>query len=114
MLVDILWISQQRIIQIFRGSRGALNDEVQLQRTMLRSPLAVGEESLPDSKLVFAENGRCISDFRLKFYKRSSDDLHLLDEQQILYLSLVYQTQRSRCIRPGLNYVLLFVDQHHV
>ncbi|GFU55373.1 hypothetical protein TNCV_200351 [Trichonephila clavipes] len=39
--------------------------EVQLQRTLLYHPLAVGEHSLLDSKLVPAENGRGVRDFRL-------------------------------------------------
>ncbi|GFW92136.1 hypothetical protein TNCV_3540221 [Trichonephila clavipes] len=55
--------------------------------------MAIGEDSLADSKLVFAENGRRVSDFRLTLYKWS-DDSHLLDEQQLLYLTSVYQPQR--------------------
>ncbi|GFX81837.1 hypothetical protein TNCV_2570371 [Trichonephila clavipes] len=39
--------------------------EVQLQRPLLYHPLAVGEDSLLDSKLVLVENGRGVSDFRL-------------------------------------------------
>ncbi|GFX92815.1 hypothetical protein TNCV_2657291 [Trichonephila clavipes] len=41
-----------------------------------------GEHSLPDSKLVLAENGRDIRHFRLTLFKRS-DDLHLCDDQQL-------------------------------
>ncbi|GFY34169.1 hypothetical protein TNCV_2504721 [Trichonephila clavipes] len=37
--------------------------EVQLQRTLLFYPLKVAEDSLPDSKLVLAENERGISDY---------------------------------------------------
>ncbi|GFS94440.1 hypothetical protein TNCV_2014651 [Trichonephila clavipes] len=85
----------------------------QLQRTLLYHPLAVGEDSLPDSKLVLAENGRGVSDFRLTIYKQS-DGSHLRNEQQLLYLTQVYQPQRSRCFLPGLDCVQLFVDQHHV
>ncbi|GFU87399.1 hypothetical protein TNCV_2716841 [Trichonephila clavipes] len=36
-----------------------MNYKVLLQLTLLYLPLAVGEESLLDSKLVLAENGRC-------------------------------------------------------
>ncbi|GFU56862.1 hypothetical protein TNCV_2437411 [Trichonephila clavipes] len=42
--------------------------EVQLQRTLLFHPLAVGEDSLPDSKLVLTENGRGEDDYRLPLY----------------------------------------------
>ncbi|GFW87367.1 hypothetical protein TNCV_1267401 [Trichonephila clavipes] len=75
--------------------------------------MTVGEESLLDSKLVLTENGRRVSDFRLALHKRS-DDPHLRDEQQLLYLTRVYQPQRLRCFLPGLNCVQLFVDQHPV
>ncbi|GFS60205.1 hypothetical protein TNCV_2827091 [Trichonephila clavipes] len=34
-----------------------INYEVQLQRTLLYHPMAVGEDSMPGSKLVFVENG---------------------------------------------------------
>ncbi|GFV55990.1 hypothetical protein TNCV_249861 [Trichonephila clavipes] len=60
--------------------------EIQLKRTLMYYPLAVGEDSLLYSKLVLAENGRGGSDFRLTLYKRS-DDSHLSDEQQLLYLT---------------------------
>ncbi|GFV67735.1 hypothetical protein TNCV_4624151 [Trichonephila clavipes] len=83
--------------------------EVQLQLTLLHHPLAVGEDSLPDSKLALAGNGRSVRNFRLTFYKRS-DDSHLRDEQQRLYWTLVYQPQHSRCFIPGLNCIQLFVD----
>ncbi|GFT68940.1 hypothetical protein TNCV_1804691 [Trichonephila clavipes] len=39
--------------------------EVQLQRNLLYQLPTVGEESLPDSKLVLAENGRGVNDFRI-------------------------------------------------
>ncbi|GFY33976.1 hypothetical protein TNCV_4596841 [Trichonephila clavipes] len=83
--------------------------EVQLQ---LYQPLVVGEESLSDSNLVLAENERGVSDFRSTLYKRSGD-FHLSDEQQLLYLTRVYQPQRSRYFLSGLGYVQLFVYQHH-
>ncbi|GFV17780.1 hypothetical protein TNCV_989911 [Trichonephila clavipes] len=63
-----------------------MNYEVQLQRTLLYYPLAVGEDSLPDSKLVLAENGRGVSDFRLTLYKTSHDS-YLRDEQPLLYFT---------------------------
>ncbi|GFS55213.1 hypothetical protein TNCV_4799481 [Trichonephila clavipes] len=50
--------------------------------------------------------------FSLTLYKRF-DNSHLRDEQQLLYLTRVYQAQRSKCFLPGLDYVQLFVDQHH-
>ncbi|GFX54423.1 hypothetical protein TNCV_3825221 [Trichonephila clavipes] len=53
--------------------------EVQMQCTLLEPPLAVGEESLPDSELILAENGIGVSDYHLTHCKRS-DDLHLRDE----------------------------------
>ncbi|GFV38427.1 hypothetical protein TNCV_4393081 [Trichonephila clavipes] len=65
-----------------------MNYEVQQQLTLLHHPLEVGEDSLPDSKLVLAEKGKGVSDFRLTLYKRS-DDSHLRDEQQLLYFTLV-------------------------
>ncbi|GFU59566.1 hypothetical protein TNCV_3185391 [Trichonephila clavipes] len=55
--------------------------EVQLAFTSLYQPVAVGEESLPDSKLVLTENEGSVSGFRLTLYKWS-DDSHLCDEQQ--------------------------------
>ncbi|GFW91642.1 hypothetical protein TNCV_4500611 [Trichonephila clavipes] len=64
--------------------------EVQLHCELLYHPLAVGEDSLPNSTLVLAESKRGVSDFRLTHYKRS-DDSHLRDEQQLLYLTLNYQ-----------------------
>ncbi|GFY24675.1 hypothetical protein TNCV_1017211 [Trichonephila clavipes] len=51
--------------------------------------------------------------FFFTLYKRS-DDSHLRDEQQLLYLTLVYQPQRSRCFFPGLDSMQLFVNQHHI
>ncbi|GFY30876.1 hypothetical protein TNCV_3120361 [Trichonephila clavipes] len=75
--------------------------------------LAVGEDILPDSKLVLAENGRGVSDFRLALYKRSEDS-HLRDEQQLLCFNLVNQPQLSTCFLRGLDCVQLFVDHHHV
>ncbi|GFU49619.1 hypothetical protein TNCV_4143871 [Trichonephila clavipes] len=63
---------------------------------------SLGENSMQDSKLVLAENGRGVSDFRLTYYKQS-DDSHLNDEQQLLYLTRVYQPQRSRCFLPGFQ-----------
>ncbi|GFX38163.1 hypothetical protein TNCV_3837621 [Trichonephila clavipes] len=65
-----------------------MNYEVHLQLTLLYHLLTVGEDSLPDSKLILDENGRGISGFRLTLYKRS-DDSYLRDEQQLLYLTLV-------------------------
>ncbi|GFX25339.1 hypothetical protein TNCV_1274991 [Trichonephila clavipes] len=44
------------------------------------------EDSLPDLKLVLTENGRGVSVFCLKLYKRS-DDSYLCDEQQLFYLT---------------------------
>ncbi|GFX61151.1 putative DD41D transposase [Trichonephila clavipes] len=87
--------------------------EVQFQRTLLYHPLAVGEDSLPDSKLLLAKNCGGISDFRLNLYKWS-DDSHLRDGQQFLHLTGVYQPQRSRCFLPGWDCVQLFFDQNHV
>ncbi|GFX43892.1 hypothetical protein TNCV_4111711 [Trichonephila clavipes] len=55
-----------------------------------------GEDSLPDSKLVLAENMSGVRDFRFTFYKWYNDS-RLRDEQQLLYLP-----------RPS------FLDQHHV
>ncbi|GFX28948.1 hypothetical protein TNCV_3029911 [Trichonephila clavipes] len=57
----------------------------EILHTLLDHPLAVGEDSLPDSKLIFAENGRSALDFRSTLYKWS-DDSYLRDEQQLLYL----------------------------
>ncbi|GFU80642.1 hypothetical protein TNCV_1549091 [Trichonephila clavipes] len=84
--------------------------EVHLQCSLLYHPLAVGEVNLPDSKLVLFENGRVTSDFSLTHYKRS-DDSQLHDEQQLLYLTLVYQPQRSGCFLHSLDCVQLLVDQ---
>ncbi|GFV43564.1 hypothetical protein TNCV_1690081 [Trichonephila clavipes] len=85
---------------------------VQLLRTFLYQPLAVEADSLLDSKLVFAENGIGVSDFRLTLHKRS-DDSHLRDVQQLLYLTRVCQPPRSRCFLPGLDCVQHFVNQHY-
>ncbi|GFV04403.1 down syndrome cell adhesion molecule [Trichonephila clavipes] len=49
----------------------------------------VVEDSLPESRLVLAETGRHVRDFRLTLYKRS-DDLNLQDKQSIFYLTRVY------------------------
>ncbi|GFU49311.1 hypothetical protein TNCV_4122191 [Trichonephila clavipes] len=87
--------------------------EAQLERTFLYHRLVIGEDNLTDSKLVLAENGRDVSEFHLTLYKWS-DDSHLCNEQQNLYLTLVYQTQQSRCFLPSLDCVQLFIDQHHV
>ncbi|GFX71680.1 hypothetical protein TNCV_4131261 [Trichonephila clavipes] len=87
--------------------------EVKLQHTLLYLSLAVGEDSLQDSKLVLAKNRRGVSDFRLTLYKQSNDS-HLRDEQQFSYWTLVYQRRRSRCFLPGLDCVQLSVDLHHV
>ncbi|GFW96628.1 hypothetical protein TNCV_2846851 [Trichonephila clavipes] len=100
--------------------------EVQLQRTILYL-LAVGEDSLPDSKLVLAENGRGVSRGlhktekhgkgsmrQKKFGNLWSKDSHLREEQPPLRLTRVYQPQRPRCFLPGLDRVQLLVDQHHV
>ncbi|GFX99917.1 hypothetical protein TNCV_259541 [Trichonephila clavipes] len=77
-----------------------MNNEVRLQLSLLYHSLAVGEDSLSDSELVLAGN-RSVSDFRLTICKRSNDS-HLRDEQQLLYLTLVYQPLRSRCFqRPS-------------
>ncbi|GFS63239.1 hypothetical protein TNCV_1496581 [Trichonephila clavipes] len=62
--------------------------EVKLQCALLYHPLAVREDSMSNSKHVLAENGRGVSDFRLTLYKRS-DESHLCDEQQLLYLALI-------------------------
>ncbi|GFX91805.1 hypothetical protein TNCV_3530041 [Trichonephila clavipes] len=40
------------------------------------------------SELVLAENGRRVSDFRSTIYKWS-DDSHLRDKQQLLYVTMV-------------------------
>ncbi|GFY17475.1 hypothetical protein TNCV_3518321 [Trichonephila clavipes] len=56
----------------------------------------MGEGNLLDSKHVLAGNRRNVSNFHLTLYKRS-DDSHLRDEQQLLYLTQVYQPQHSRC-----------------
>ncbi|GFX81844.1 hypothetical protein TNCV_2570441 [Trichonephila clavipes] len=61
--------------------------EVQLQSTLRYHSLGFGKDSLPDSKLVLAENGRDVSDFRLTIYKRS-DYSHLRNEQQLLYFKV--------------------------
>ncbi|GFY11325.1 hypothetical protein TNCV_4473081 [Trichonephila clavipes] len=89
-----------------------MSHEVQLQHTLLYHPLAVGEDNLPGSKLVPAENGRGVSDFSLTLYKRSVD-LHLSDELQLSYLTRIYQPQRSRYFLPGLDCLQLFVDQYY-
>ncbi|GFX79562.1 hypothetical protein TNCV_825511 [Trichonephila clavipes] len=90
-----------------------MSHEVQLPLTLLYHLLAVGRDNLADSKLVLPENVRGVSDFHLALYKRS-DDPHLRNEQQLLYLTLVYQPQRSRCFLPGLDCLQIFVDQHHI
>ncbi|GFW58670.1 hypothetical protein TNCV_378531 [Trichonephila clavipes] len=87
--------------------------EVQLQRTLLYHPLEVGKDSLMYSKLIHAGNGRGVGDFHLILYKRC-DDSHLHNKQQLLYLSRVYQPQRSRYFHSSLDCVRLFVDQHRV
>ena len=56
-----------------------------------------------DSKLEFADNGRRVSDSCLTFYKLS-DDSHILDKQQLLYISRVYQLQCSRYFLPDLDF----------
>ncbi|GFY29472.1 hypothetical protein TNCV_2626431 [Trichonephila clavipes] len=81
---------------------------VQLQRTLQYHPLAIEEDSLPDSKLVLAESRKDVSDFRLTLYKWS-DDSDLRDEQQLLYLTLVNHN-RSSCFQPGLDCVQVLVD----
>ncbi|GFW74489.1 hypothetical protein TNCV_2413881 [Trichonephila clavipes] len=87
--------------------------EVQLQGTLPYNPLAVGEYSLPNSKLALAENGRGVNEFRLTFYKRSNDS-HVRDEQQPLYLTRVYQQLRLRGFLPDFTCVQLFVDRPHI
>ncbi|GFX90930.1 hypothetical protein TNCV_3167611 [Trichonephila clavipes] len=86
-----------------------MNYKVQLHLTMLYQPLTVGEDSLPDSKLVLAGKERCVSDSRLTLNKRF-DDSDLRDEQHLLYLTLIKQPQRLKCFLPGLDCVQLFVD----
>ncbi|GFV60953.1 hypothetical protein TNCV_925671 [Trichonephila clavipes] len=44
--------------------------EVQLQHKLLYHPVAVGEESLPNSNFVLPENGRGGSNFLLTHFKR--------------------------------------------
>ncbi|GFV40016.1 hypothetical protein TNCV_4412471 [Trichonephila clavipes] len=46
--------------------------EVQQQRSLLYHPLAVGEDSLPDSKLVLPENGRYLGLSATMFRRLSS------------------------------------------
>ncbi|GFY16237.1 hypothetical protein TNCV_2348821 [Trichonephila clavipes] len=62
--------------------------EVNQQLTLMQHPLAFGEDGLPNTKLVLTVNGKGLRDFRLTHYKRS-DDSHLRDEQQLLYLTTV-------------------------
>ncbi|GFX65635.1 hypothetical protein TNCV_4093301 [Trichonephila clavipes] len=76
-------------------------------------PTSSRRKSLPDSKLVLAKNGRSVIDFYLTLYIRSEDS-HLSDEQQLLYLTRVDQSQHSRCFLPGLDCVQFFIDQYHV
>ncbi|GFU88200.1 hypothetical protein TNCV_845931 [Trichonephila clavipes] len=76
-------------------------------------PLDVGEDILPDSKFVLAENGRGVSDFRLTVHKRSHDSF-LGNEQQPLDFTRIYQPQCSRYFLPSMDCSQLFVNQHHV
>ncbi|GFV66605.1 hypothetical protein TNCV_1612141 [Trichonephila clavipes] len=87
--------------------------EVHLQCTLLYHPLAAGEDNLPDPKLALVENGRGVSHFRLTLYNRFDNSL-LCDEQQLLYLTQVYQPQLPRCYLSGLDCVQFFVNLHHV
>ncbi|GFW65390.1 hypothetical protein TNCV_396561 [Trichonephila clavipes] len=88
---------KQQKLSFFQKSKH-VSYKVQLKRTLLHHPLAVGEDSLPDSKkLELSENGRGVSNFRLALYKQSVNS-HLRDEQQLLRLTLVYQSQCSRSL----------------
>ncbi|GFW29923.1 uncharacterized protein TNCV_4999631 [Trichonephila clavipes] len=75
-----------------------MNYEIQLQLTLLYHPLALGEDSLLDSKLVLAENGRGVSDFRLTLHKRS-DNSYLRDEQQICVESRLHFSSDDNRVR---------------
>ncbi|GFS64878.1 hypothetical protein TNCV_2000851 [Trichonephila clavipes] len=74
----------------------------QLQRTLLYHSILVGEDSLPDSKLVSAENGRGVSDIRLTLYKRSVVT-HTFVMSKALVLTLANQSQNPRCFLPDLG-----------
>ncbi|GFV82006.1 hypothetical protein TNCV_3152041 [Trichonephila clavipes] len=89
-----------------------MSKEIQLHSRLLYHSLTVGQDFLSHSKLVLAENGRGVSNFRLTLYEQS-DDSHLRDEQQFLNLTLDYQPQRSRRFLPDLDCLQKFVDQHH-
>ncbi|GFX00378.1 uncharacterized protein TNCV_1273721 [Trichonephila clavipes] len=85
--------------------------EAQLQRPFLYHSLAVGEAVLSDSKLVLAENGRDINDFRLTLYKWSNDS-HLRVEQQLLYLTRVYDPKTFKMqLRMSLSPTELHYDE---
>ncbi|GFV72766.1 hypothetical protein TNCV_5038451 [Trichonephila clavipes] len=83
------------------------------QPTLLYHPLAIEEDNLPDSKLSLVENGRGESDFQLTLFKQSNDS-HLHDEQQLLYLTRAYPPQLSRLFLLSLDCVQLSVYPHLV
>ncbi|GFU95291.1 hypothetical protein TNCV_4308901 [Trichonephila clavipes] len=83
--------------------------ETQLQRSFLYHPLVEVhvERTVSRFQSLYLLSG--IRDFRLTLYKLSVD-WYLCDEQQ----TRIYQQQRLSCFLPGLDCVLLFIDQHHV
>lgn len=86
-----------------------MNCEVRLQWILVQNPLGEVRYSLPEWKVVLAENKSCVSDLRSTF-SRWSIDSHIPYAQQLLYLTLVYQPQSTRCFLKELVCVQLFVD----